>query len=79
MTMKKQTNQKTSGDHRTSTWRVYQAPWGWSVEIFDGGKQVFSGAMYRNRLEAESAVEKFLLKRFPNSGAWIQLCFPFED
>jgi hypothetical protein len=59
------------------SWRVYEAPWGWSIEIFDsGGKQVFSGSMYSTRLEAEEAVEKFL--RGKNASlTWFQLPIQF--
>jgi hypothetical protein len=59
------------------SWRVYEAPWGWSIEIFEnGGKQVFSGSMYSTRLEAEEAVEKFL--RSKNASlTWFQLPIQF--
>jgi hypothetical protein len=43
---------------------IYQAPWGWKLDVFDEkGKQIFSGAMYPSEREAEQALLKFLKAR----------------
>lgn len=78
-TMKKQITSTIAKEDHPSTWRVYEAPWGWSVEIFDSQrKQIFSGSMYPSHAEAERAIERFLLAH-PGLTTCLQLSLRFDE
>lgn len=48
------------------TWRVYEAPWGWALQVHDSnGKQLYSGALYDTRADAEAAGIKFIADLSP--------------
>jgi hypothetical protein len=52
------------------TWRVYEAPWGWALQVHDSnGKQLYSGALYETRADAEAAGMRFIAELSPPSSS----------